>query len=123
MAAAGVGVSCQVGRRWFRDGGGMPTLDLTEPTGRYLSMAEREEIAILRAQVGIREIARRLKLSPATISRDFRRTATGGHPPRTRSRADNGAADSRARPPHTSKPWEHPPLRHSDQHQLACLSH
>ena len=49
----------------------MPTLDLIEPTGRYLSMAEREEIAILRAQVSVREIARRLKRSPATISREL----------------------------------------------------
>jgi hypothetical protein len=48
-AAAAVGVSSDVGWRWFRDGGGMPTLDLTEPTGRYLSMAEREEIAVLRS--------------------------------------------------------------------------
>ena len=48
----------RAGRRWFRHGGGMRTLELAEPTGRYLSMAEREEIAILRGQVGIREIAR-----------------------------------------------------------------
>ena len=43
----------RAGRRWFRHGGGMRTLELAEPTGRYLSMAEREEIAILRGQVGV----------------------------------------------------------------------
>lgn len=49
-AAVMVGVSAPVGARWFRHGGGMPPISLTEPTGRYLSFAEREEIAILVAQ-------------------------------------------------------------------------
>ena len=48
-AATAVGVSPAVGARWFRQGGGMPTIELAEPGGRYLSFAEREEIAILRA--------------------------------------------------------------------------
>ena len=40
------------------------------PSGRYLSFAEREEIAILRVQGhGMREIARRLKRNASTISR------------------------------------------------------
>ncbi|GAA2155003.1 hypothetical protein GCM10009760_54530 [Kitasatospora kazusensis] len=46
-----------VGSRWFREGGGMPTLRLGPDSGRYLSFAEREEIALLRAQdAGVREI-------------------------------------------------------------------
>ena len=65
-AAAAVGVSRTMAHRWFHDGGGMPTLELTEPTGRYLSMAEREEIAIWQGhKVGVREMARRVKRSPA----------------------------------------------------------
>jgi len=45
-------------------------------TGRYLSFAEREEIAILRATgFGVREIARQLGRSPSTISRELRRNA------------------------------------------------
>ena len=45
-------------------------------SGRYLSFAEREEIAILqRSDVGVREIARRLGRSPSTISRELRRNA------------------------------------------------
>jgi hypothetical protein len=37
----------------------MTPLCLDEPTGRYLSFAEREEIALLKAQKkGVREIAR-----------------------------------------------------------------
>ena len=61
--AAGLeaGVSAAVGVRWFREGGGMPTVTLIAPSGRYLSFVEREEIAILRAcGSGVREIARQL---------------------------------------------------------------
>lgn len=50
-AAARVGVSRPVGARWFHNAGGMPPFDLSKPpSGRYLSFAEREEIAILNAQ-------------------------------------------------------------------------
>ena len=49
-ASAGVGVSSPVGIRWFRHAGGMSPLSLEEPTGRYLSFVEREEIALLRVQ-------------------------------------------------------------------------
>ncbi|MFE9368148.1 IS30 family transposase, partial [Streptomyces sp. NPDC006978] len=49
-ASLAVGVSVPVGSRWFRHAGGMPPISLAEPTGRYLSFEEREEIAILRAQ-------------------------------------------------------------------------
>lgn len=49
-AAAEVGVSTPVGSRWFRHAGGMPPIRMAEPTGRYLSFAEREEIALLKAQ-------------------------------------------------------------------------
>ena len=59
--AAGVaGVAQAVGARWFHNAGGMPPFDLKhKPSGRYLSFAEREEIALLRAQgKGVRPIAR-----------------------------------------------------------------
>src|SRR5215203_5483414 len=75
-AAVSCGVSAAVGGRWFRQGGGMPSTSLAPLSGRYLSVAEREEIAILRAQgVGVRQIARRLGRDPATISRELRRNA------------------------------------------------
>jgi transposase-like protein len=45
-------------------------------SGRYLSFAEREEIALLRAQrYTIQEVARRLGRAPSTISRELRRNA------------------------------------------------
>jgi IS30 family transposase len=75
-AAVACGVSGPVGSRWFREGGGMPGLRLGPSSGRYLSFAEREEIALLRTQsLGIREIARRLRRAPSTISRELRRNA------------------------------------------------
>src|SRR5918998_3210514 len=75
-AAGEAGVSAAVGVRWFREGGGMPSVTLAAPSGRYLSFAEREEIALLRAERrGEREVARRLGRSPSTISRELRRNA------------------------------------------------
>ena len=60
-AALNVGVSVPVGTRWFRHSGGMPPLSLIEPSRRYLSFEEREEIALLRAQkMGVRQIERDL---------------------------------------------------------------
>ena len=79
-AARRAGVSSAVGVRWFRECGGMPPSQLAPsappPTGRYLSLAEREQIALLRAQrQGVREIARQLARSASTISRELRRNA------------------------------------------------
>src|SRR3954467_8056150 len=46
-----VGLSGPVGSRWFRQRGGMSaSLGSGASAGRYLSFAEREEIALLRAQ-------------------------------------------------------------------------
>ena len=75
-AAIEVGVSGPVGVRWFRHAGGMPPLSLAEPTGRYLSFREREELALLKAKgLGVRAIARDLQRDPGTISRELRRNA------------------------------------------------
>src|SRR3954452_172945 len=79
-AAVGAGVSPAVGARWFRRAGGMPPTTLAPsakpPSERYLVFAEREEIALCRAQgQGIREIARRLGRAASTISRELRRNA------------------------------------------------
>src|SRR5215217_7934524 len=75
-AALEIGVSTPVAVRWFRHAGGMPPLSLAEPTGRYLSFSEREELALLKAQgLGVRAIARELKRDPGTISRELRRNA------------------------------------------------
>src|SRR5947207_9115011 len=70
------GVSPVVGTRWFRDSGGIRPVSLAPLSGRYLSLAEREEIAVLRAGgCGVREIARRTARSPSTLSRGLRGNA------------------------------------------------
>ncbi len=75
-AALACEVSAPVGTRWFREGGGMSPIGLAPPSGRYLSFAEREEIAIMSAVgCGVREIARWLDRAPSTISRELRRNA------------------------------------------------
>ena len=75
-AAVSCGVSPPVGGRWFREGGGMPPISLAPRSACYLSVAEREEIAILRAQgAGVRDIARRRRRAPSTVSRELRRNA------------------------------------------------
>lgn len=79
-AARSAGVSPAVGARWFRECGGMPPSHLSPSSppasGRYLSLAEREQIALLRAQhQGVRQIARQLARCASTISRELRRNA------------------------------------------------
>ncbi|MFJ9523416.1 transposase, partial [Kitasatospora sp. NPDC101801] len=76
-AAAMIGVSPAVGSRWFRHAGGVNPRFAPSTSGRYLSFAEREEIALLRARdLGVRAIARRLGRSPSTISRELSRNAS-----------------------------------------------
>ena len=71
-AAVSCGVSPPVGGRWFREGGGMAPISVAPRSARYLSCAEREEIAIRRAQgAGVRDIARRLRRAPSTVSREL----------------------------------------------------
>jgi IS30 family transposase len=79
-AALEAGISQPVGIRLFRQAGGMaPAMfksSTKPPSGRYLSFAEREEIALLRIQgLSRREIGRRLGRSASTISRELRRNA------------------------------------------------
>jgi len=76
-AARAAGVSSPVAFRWFRHAGGVTPCLSPEVSGRYLSFGDREEIALLRARdLGVREIARRLRRSPSTISRELRRNAS-----------------------------------------------
>ena len=75
-AATAVGVSQAVGARWFRHRGGMSPFTLAPLAGRFLSFAEREEIALLRVQgTSVRGIARSMGRSASTISRELRRNA------------------------------------------------
>ena len=120
-AACEIGVSPAVGTRWFRQAGGVAPNLPPAVSGRYLSFAEREDIAIWHAQkAGVREIARRLGRSPSTISRELRRNAS------TRTwRLDYRAsvaqwhAERRARRPKVSKLAANERLREYVQDRLA----
>lgn len=121
QAAEGVGVSVPVGSRWFRHAGGMTPLSLDEPTGRYLSFAEREEIALLKAQdKGVREIARTIGRDPGTISRELRRNAaTRGGKPVYRAVVAQWKAQQAAKRPKAAKLVGNARLREYVQDRLA----
>jgi IS30 family transposase len=101
----------------------MRTLGRQPLSGRYLSFAEREEIAILRAQGrGVREIARQLERSPATVSRELRRNAaTRGGKLEYRATTAQWHADQRARRPKIAKLAANEGLREYVQDRLAGL--
>src|SRR3954468_6942525 len=78
-AAAMVGVSANTGERWFRDGGGMKPMPLTEPSGRYLTLGERETIDLCWAEGWTQaDIARELGRAPSTVSRELARNRLEG---------------------------------------------
>jgi transposase, IS30 family len=122
-AGVAAGVSPAVGSRWFREGGGMPTVSRAPLSGRYLSFAEREEIAVLKAQdCGVRQIARQLGRSPSTISRELRRNAaTRGGVLEYRATTAQWHADRRARRPKVAKLAGNHALRQYVQDRLAGL--
>ena len=90
-------------------------------SGRYLSFAEREEIALLRAQdLGVRQIAQRVGRSPSTISRELRRNAsTRTYHLEYRASVAQWHAERRARRPKTAKLVASEPLRQYVQDRLA----
>lgn len=120
-AALACGVSQPLGPRWFREAGGMPPIRLEPGSGRYLSFAEREELALLRAQhYGVREIARQLGRSPSTISRELRRNAaTRGGTLQYRATVAQWKAERAAKRPKVAKLAENQQLRIYVQERLA----
>jgi Helix-turn-helix domain len=120
-AAIAAAVASAVGTRWFRKAGGMCPVSLSPLSARYMSLKERQEIAILKAKGwGVRQIGRQLNRSPSTISRELRRNAA------TRTdasgyRAVNAQwhADRRARRPKLSKLAQSDKLRDYVQDRLA----
>jgi IS30 family transposase len=106
-AAAACGVSRPTAQRLYaRSGGVIPGLRQPRKTpaqGGRLTLAEREEIACLRAAgAGVRAIARELGRDPSTVSRELARNRGPRGPYRAstaQQRADAGArAGGRARP-------------------------
>lgn len=90
-------------------------LDASAPprTSRYLSIAEREELALLRAQgLGVRASAQQLGRAPSTISRELRRNAsTRGGDFVYRATTAQWHADRAARRPKPARLAVHDALR------------
>jgi IS30 family transposase len=122
-AATAIGVSCQQGRRWFADAGGMSPIELDEPSGRYLGPADREVIGLrLAAGVTKAAIARELGRSRSTITKEVQRnSATGRHRdrgPSYRPRLAQYKAEQRAKRPKPSKLAADPVLHERVQCRL-----
>lgn len=124
-AVAEAQVSPLVGRRWFRQAGGMPPTHLAPsappPSGRYLDFAEREQLALLRAQgLSMRACACRLQRAPSTISRELDRNATTRQGGLTYlASTAQWRADRAARRPKVAKLAVHPRLCQYVQERLA----
>jgi IS30 family transposase len=125
VAAAAAGVPEPVGYRWFRHAGGVNPCLPAEVSGRYLSFAEREDIAIWHAQkISAREIARRLGRDPSTISRELRRGAsTRSSQLESRATVAQWHAERRARRPKVAKMIANRQLHDYVQDRLSGLVH
>ena len=108
-AAEATGVYGGRGQRFFAEAGGVME-PRTNPTGRFLSHAEREEIAILASQGhGPRAIGRRIGRPHCTVSRELaRNTNVDGT---YRALTAQHRAEQRARRPKRGKLALHPRLK------------
>jgi transposase, IS30 family len=116
-AAARCGVPAQTAEVWFRQAGGV-TANGTRPVGRrYLSVAEREEIAVgLAAGRSLRAIAAGLGRPASTVCREVARNRTRRG--RYRALGAQAAAQERARRPKIAKLAADPVLRDQVQDWL-----
>jgi DNA-binding CsgD family transcriptional regulator len=101
-AGLAAGVGREIAFRWFKQAGGVKSNGPRAASGRYLSLREREEIAVgLAAGLSVRVIAARLGRSPSTISREVRRNSRGRR--YYRALAAQGQAQWRARRPKAAR--------------------
>jgi len=101
-AAAGAGIGHSAAWRLLGEAGGVKANGPIAGGGRYLSFAEREEIAVgLAAGESRRSIAARLGRHPSTVGREIARNGprAGGY----RARAAEAQAQCRARRPNPAK--------------------
>ncbi len=122
-ACDAVGVNRRTGRHWRQATGGQVPRKKPEPSGRYLSLDDRLQIAdLVLAGVGVRAIATQIGRAPSTVSRELRRN---GHEPCERARgkyaphAAQKRTELRARRPKVSK-FDDPELASLVQAKL-CL--
>ena len=120
-AAAVAGTYWHRGLAWLREAGGVRPRRGRNLQGRYLSFAEREEIALARAAgESIRQIAARLGRSPSTISRELARNTdrTGPHRGQYRASSAHVLAYGRASRPKLAKLVTNQVLRDRVQAEL-----
>jgi len=111
------GVSHQTALRWMAEAGGVICNGPGPECGRYLSMAEREEVAVGRAAgLSQRVIAARLGRPPCTVSRELARNSGPGG--RYRATIAQQRADQRRRRPKTAKLAARPRLCQEVQARL-----
>ena len=115
-AALEVGVDYEAAREWVIQSGGIRPRR-RPPSGRFLSLAEREEIAVgIAAGRGVRAIAGQLGRSASTVSREIRRnrqrgpSTTGSPKGSYRAVLAQGKAEARARRPKVRKLAREPRL-------------
>jgi transposase, IS30 family len=100
-AAVAAGLSWRA-REWFAAAGGVKANGPGPVSGRYLSLAEREEIAVgLAARKPVRQIARELGRPASTVSREVARNSSGTGV--YRATAAQYRAEVRARRPKEAK--------------------
>ena len=105
------------GLAWLRESGGVRPRRGLGLEGRYLSFAEREEVALGRAAgESIRSIAMRLGRSPSTISRELARNRDPGG--RYRATTAHALAYGRASRPKPAKLATNLALRARVEHDL-----
>ena len=116
-AEAAAGLNWRV-QRWFTEAGGVKGNGPGPVSGRYLSLAEREEIAVgLAARKPLRAIARELGRPVSTVSREVARNSSGAGS--YRATAAQYRAEVRARRPKTAKLAGNEELRGWVQGKLA----
>jgi IS30 family transposase len=125
-AGRGVGICGPQAGQWFSDAGGMSAVSLEESScSRYLSLTEREEIAVqLAAGKSVRAIARLLGRAPSTISRELRRNtrrALIGHYWTNRSALPGGRPPRRP-PDYRAVPAQHRAERMARRPKVAKLA-
>ena len=116
-AGQAAGVSHEAARQWFLKAGGVTSNGPGPETGRYLSMAEREEIALGRAAgQAVAVIAARLGRPRCTVYRELaRNTGVGGY----RATIAQQRTDERRRRPKQAKIAASARLRQEVQARLA----
>lgn len=109
QAAEAAGLYGGRGQALFAQSGGVME-PRRRPTSRFLSHAEREEIAVLHAQkMGVREIGRRIGRTHTTVSREIARNANRDGTYRALTAQQR--AEDRARRPKPGKLSTNPALR------------